>query len=169
MGFGEGLDRLVVGGEAEEVDGDDRLRFELAFAFDLQDGLLKFRGIDVVGARVDVCEDRGGADERDGLDRGEERERRGEDRVAGSDFEGHERHEQGVGAAGTRQRVLHSGIFRQLPFEFGDLRTEDVVTALQHAVDASVDFVADEVVLVLQVDERQHGRLLLGGCEKSFL
>ena len=120
---GDGLDRVVIRGEAEEVDGDDGAgaksrppaapgsgwRAGVAL-FDGLDGLLQLCRVDVEGGGIDVHEDRRRAEEADHLGGCDEGEGGREDGVARADLEGHERHEQGVGARGAADGVFRADV-----------------------------------------------------------
>ncbi len=105
----DGGDRDVVGRLAEEVDGDDGARLELALLLHRDDGGLEAGGVHVVGVGQDIDEDRAGADERHDFGAGDEGEAGHEHRVARPDVPGAQRDQQGVGAVGAGERVLRAG------------------------------------------------------------
>ena len=89
---GNRVDRVDVGALAVQRDRHDRLGAR-------RDRRFEQRRIHVVRARIDVDEDRPGADQRDHLGGREERERHRDDFVARPDIERHQRDQQRVGAA----------------------------------------------------------------------
>ena len=111
-------------------------------------------GVDVVGLRVDVDEDRLGAGAGDGAGGGEEGVGRGDHFVARPDVLGHQADQQGVAAGGDGDGVRAAAVRGQLGLALGHGRAEDALLALQHGVDGRADFVADRGVLGLQVEQR---------------
>ena len=141
-------------------DGHDRVHLRaLAVKMDRQDGLgvgsdsgLDFGGVDVVGLRVDIDEDRLGTEPGDPAGGGEERVGGGDHFVAGADPLGHQADQQGVAAGGNADRVRAAAILGQLGFTFGHGRPEDAHLRFQHGVYRRADFVADRGVLGLQIE-----------------
>ena len=86
---GDLLDRRIVGRQAEQVDRDDRLRREAAFALDHLDRRLEAGDVDVVGVGIDVDEDRLGLGQRHHFGGRGEGEARHENGVAGADAGSH--------------------------------------------------------------------------------
>jgi hypothetical protein len=111
------------------------------------DSNLQFGRVDVVGLGIDIHENRGGAEEADDLSRGNERKRRGEDRIARADSIGHEGHEEGVRSRGAANSVLCSDIGPQFRFQFLDFRAHDVMAMMQNAENSIVERWPDTVLL----------------------
>ena len=97
------------------VHGHDRLRA-------LGDRALGRRGVEVVGQRVDVGEDRRRAALPDGVGRGDEGQRRDDDLVAGADARDVEREVQRGGAVGRGHRVGRAHALGVGGLEGGDAR-----------------------------------------------
>jgi hypothetical protein len=97
-----------------------------------------------------------------GFRRGGEGEARYDDGVASPDAVGHERHDQRVGAAGTRDRVTRPYVRREAFLELRHLRPEDESTVLDHAGDGGLDPAAEATPLAGEVDEGdvRHPRFL---------
>ncbi len=162
---GDGLDRVVIRGKAEEVDGDDgagaksaadgagqRVEGRVAL-FDGLDGLLQLRRVDVEGGGIDVHEDRRRAEEADHLGGCDEGEGGREDGVARTDLEGHERHQEGVGARGAADGMLHADVGGERRFQFPDLRAVDVLAVGENPGDVGVQFFRNAPLLGGQVDK----------------
>ncbi len=71
----------------------------------------------------------------------------GQDGVAWPDIEGHERHEECVGSAGTADAVFYADVGGEFFLELGDFGAQDVGTALEYCIDALSDIVLDARVL----------------------
>ena len=69
------------------------------------------------------------------------------------DAKRHHGDEQGVGAAGDADAMLHADIIGEARFEFSDLRSQDVLAVVQNPVDAAFHFRADHVLLGFEIDE----------------
>src|SRR5690606_29696473 len=139
---------VVVGGAAEQVDHDDRAQPRAALG-----GGARRRGIEAVGGRVDVGEDRAGAEPRDRPRRREEREGRADHLVAGADAERLQREQQRVGARGAADRPARLDERGQLVLEGRDLLAEHERLALEDAIDRRADLLAQGGVLRAQVEE----------------
>ena len=115
---GDRHERIDVGGAAEEMNGDDRLRAPA-------DLPLHVGRADEVGVGIDVGEDRHGAETRHGAGRREEGVARQDHLIAGLDVEGHQGEEEAVGAGGAADGVRHAQQPRQFGLEIGDVGAED--------------------------------------------
>src|SRR5439155_14575254 len=94
----------------------------LRFAAELRLHLL---GVDVECPRIDVAEDRPGADARDRTGRGEEGERRADHFVAALDPQRHQRAKQGVSPATHADRMLRLAVVCQMLLKPLDRGPED--------------------------------------------
>ena len=110
-----GDEGVHVGRQAELVHRHDRLRA-------LGDRALGRGGVEVVGQRVDVGEDRRRAALPDRVGRGDERQRRHDDLVAGADAGDVEREVQRGGAVGRRHGVGRADALGEGRLELGDPR-----------------------------------------------
>ena len=81
--------------------------------------------IDVVGARVDVDEDRLRAGERDHFARRDEGERRSDHFVAAPDAVRHQRDQQRVGAARRADAMLDADVLGELALQLACLRRRE--------------------------------------------
>ena len=151
-----GVDLFVVGCLTEQVHRHDGFRFQFAFLDDFFNGFFQFHRIHIVSCFFNIGEDRSRAHKGNGFGCGKEGEGGGEDRIAGADLKCHQSHQESVRTAGTGKGVLGSGIFRQLFFQFGNFRTEDVMTAVQNTLDPRKDVAFDQRILFFQVNERNH-------------
>jgi len=128
---GDVVDRLQRGQLAEQINRDDRpgllgnLRLDQA-------------RIDVERRRIDVHEDRPGAQPGDRAGGGEERERRADDLIARFDSDGHQGAQQRIGPAADTDRVFvpHTtpGFSRTL-----DVRAQDQGLLIEHLVNGAAD------------------------------
>ncbi len=91
--------------------------------------------------------------ERDHFGRREERERHGDDFVARTDVERHQRHQQRVGAAGHTDAVFGPDVGCQLLLQFEYLGPENVLAVLEYLRDSCVNRRLEPSVLGLEVDE----------------
>ena len=114
--------------------------------------------VDVERDRIDVDEPRRRADARDAAGGREERERRRDDLVAGTDAERHQRDEQRVGARRQADGVRDAEVGRHLALERLDLGAADEPLAVGDPRHRGEDFVADRPVLRLQIQERDGHR-----------
>ena len=151
--FGDPLDRLIVGGEPEQVDRDDRPRLQPSFALDHVDRRFEAGDVDIVGVGIDVDEHRLGLGQRHHLGGRGEGEARHEHRVARSDAGRIERQQQRVGAVGAGDGVLDADIGGDLALELGDLRPENVFAAVDDAIDGGLEAVAEPFALRAEIDE----------------
>src|SRR3546814_2638621 len=67
------------------------------------------------------------------------------------------RHQQGFGARGHRDAMACAGVRAQRRFQLFDFGAHDVLTVVEHGLDARVDGVAQHLVLLFKIDEL-HGR-----------
>ena len=155
------LDRRVVGGLAEQVDGDHHLGRQLALGLHGGDGGFELGRVEIVGVGQDVHEHRGRIHPRHDFRRRGEGEGGAEHRVALAHAPGHQRQGDGVGAVGAGQGQPGLAEFGQLGLELTNLRAHDIGAAVQHLGDGGVDLVADPALLRGEVDEgHAHGRSL---------
>ncbi len=157
LGLGDGGDRRVVGGQAEQIDRDHRLRRK-AVAARGGDSRGQLLCVDIEGVGFDVDEDRRGADQRHHFGGGAEGERRADDGVAGTDALGAQRQHQRVGAAGAGDGMLGAAEGGELALEGAHLRAEHELAVVEHARDRGVDGGAETAALGRDVDERDRGR-----------
>lgn len=139
---GDGVDGVHVGALAIQGHGDDG-------AGPGGDGGFQLGRIQGIGARIDVDIDGLGAQQGDGLGRGDVGEARGDDFVSRPDPQRHLGDLQGVGAVGDGDAVLGAGIGGQPFFQLGDFRPQDELAVGQHALDAGIDFGFQALVLGL--------------------
>jgi hypothetical protein len=124
---------------------------------------LDTRGVDVAGVGLDVHPDRHAAQQDDGLRRGRERERRGDDLVARLQVQRHHRDQQRLGAAGHGDAMFRAGMRHERGLELLHLGAHDVLAVIQHLLHAHGDLVAQRGVLGLEVDEFDLGLRRQGG------
>ena len=148
----EGLDRIVIRGLAEQVDRDHRARAQLR-AFRRLDRQRQRGGVEIVGLLVDVDEHRRRAEPGHRLGRRGEGEGRADHRVARPQPDRHQRNADRVGAVGDADAVLRAAEGGELPFELADLRTQNVLPALDRAADRRIEPLAEPAALRFQVDE----------------
>ena len=121
--------QIVLGGDA----ADFVHRGALAEQMHRQDGFgalpderFDFVGIEIERARLDIDEDRLGAQARDGAGGGEERVAGADDFVAAADFQGHQRQKQGIAAGGAGDGVARAGVLRNGSFQLFAIGTKNV-------------------------------------------
>ena len=129
--FGDPSDRLIVGAEPEQIDGDDRFRLQPSFALDHVDRRFEAGDIDIVGVGIDVDEHRLGLGQRHHLGGRGEGEARHEDRIARPDAGRIERQQQRVGAVGAGNGVPDADIGGDLALELGDFRARVCICRLR--------------------------------------
>jgi hypothetical protein len=139
--------RIHIGAQAIQMDGNDR-------AGARRDRSGHRRRVDVEGERIDVDETRRRAKTHDRPRCREERERRGDHLVAGTDAERHERDDQRVGSRRHADGVSDADRGRDLVLQRLDLRTTDEALAVTDAGDRRKDVVAQRTVLLLQIEQR---------------
>ena len=130
---------------SEEMDRHDRLRARGDPACDVG-------GVEVQRSRVDVGEDRGGADSRDRLGGGVEGEGRADHLVAGADLERVEHEHDRVGSVRDPDRLLDAEGLGGLAFETLDLRAEDEASALERPLERRLQLRDQRRVLRLDVN-----------------
>lgn len=154
VAVGDRVDLVHVGRLAVEAHRHDGLGAR-------GDGGLDLGGVDIAGVRLDIHEDRLGAEQHDDLGRRNEGKRGRDDLVTRLDPHRHQADQQGFGAAGHGDAVLGPGIGFELLLEFAHLRAHDVLAMLQHLVHALLDGIFEGAVLGLEIDERDcvtHGQ-----------
>ena len=157
---GDRHERIEVGGAAEEVNGNDRLRAPA-------DLPLHVGRADEVGVGIDVGEDWHAAETRHGAGGREEGVARQDHLVAGLDVEGHQGEEERVGAGGATDGVRHAQKPCQFGLEIGDVGAEDEPPGVTHPLDGRADLVPQSGVLPIEGEEpdlRQESLRLVGGC-----
>ena len=154
--LGDLADRVVVRRLTVEVDRDHATRLEPALP-GLADRGFEALYIHVECIAANIDEDRRGAREHHHLDGGHEGEGRHEHRIALADALGHQRQEQRVGAVGARHAMLRAAERSKLPFELGDLGSEDELAMLQHGGDRFLDAIAEMGLLCREVDKGRDG------------
>ena len=147
VALGELEDRVHVDALPEDVHGHDRAR-------PVGDRRLELRHVHVVGAGLDVDEDRRRTDVRDRLGGREEGERRGDDLVALADAHRRKDQEQRVGAVGTGHRVLGAAVVRHRGLEGLDLRPADEPGRAHRLGPHLIELGLELAVLCLQVEQR---------------
>jgi hypothetical protein len=143
---GNGVDGVHVCGLAVQAHRHDGLGFD-------RDLGLNQTCVDVARVGFDVHKHGLGAEQHDYLGRGHKSKGRGDDLVTGLYIQGHEAHEQGLGAAGYRDAVLRAREGRELFFQLFNLGTHDVLTMFQHRVNAGLDLRLERLILGFEVDE----------------
>ena len=122
--------------------------------------------VDVERRGIDIHQHGPGADARDAAGGGEERIGRGDDFVAGTDVERHQRREERVGAGRHADRVRHAEPCGELAFERLDFGAEDEALAVAHARDGREHFVAKRRVLRGEIEKRHvHGLTTTAGTD----
>lgn len=146
------FEAIVLGGQAEKIDRNERLRVE-SFTASLFDCRTDFGRVDVEGAGQHIDEHRRRAREADHLGGGHEGEWRGEHGVAGANPFGHEWNEQRVGAGGARNAVLRADVPGELLLGFEHFRPHDELGAVDDPLDTLHEVLADAVFLGDEVYE----------------
>ena len=89
--------------------------------------------------------------------RSEERERSGDDLIAGTNFKRQESENQSIRAGSTSNGISTPGERADFVFKRSDFRTENELLGFQSARDRVEDFLPDSGKLRLQIEERhQH-------------
>ena len=158
MAGSNGVDGFHVGALAVQADRDDG-------AGARRDGRFQQAGVQVAGVGVDVDEDRCGAQQADGLGRGDEGERGGDDFVTRADAQGHHGHLQCRGAVADADGMAHAHVFGQALFQLGHFRPHDVLAMVEHGLHPLVNGGFQAAVLLLEVDEID---VLQGGEHDGF-
>ena len=120
--------------------------------------------VQVVGARIDIDEDRPRPQQGNDLGGGDEGEGGGDNLVTRSDLQGHEGDEQGIRAGGHGNRVPDPDHGRQALLQFGDLGAHHIAAVAQDRLDTGLDIRLDAFVLGLEIDEI-HGHASAGRGE----
>ncbi len=143
-------DRVHVGGEPVEMDRHNRARSR-------RNRARHSRDLQIECHRIDVHEDRRGADSVHRPGRREKRKRRHDDFRAGPDAKRHERNDQCVGARGHADGVTYFEPLGELAFERLDLGSEDEALTVGDARERLDDLVADRRVLRREVEQGDRG------------
>ena len=151
---GNGVDGIEVGALAVQADGDDGFCAWRNHCFE------QIR-VQVVSAGVNVHIHRPGTEQGDGFSRSDISEARCDDFVARADAQRHLGNLQRVGAVGAGDAVLGAGVGGQSFFQLGDLRTQDVLAVVQHTRNSGVQLAFDADLLGFEVNEVNHGELVL--------
>jgi len=102
------------------------------------DRLLELGWIEVVAGRIDIHVHRRGAKKGDRFRCGNEGKRCGDDLIAGPHAQRHQGYQQGIGAAGHGNAVVHAHIGRKGALQLLNLRAEDVAAVVEHRGDAGI-------------------------------
>ena len=124
------VQRAVVRRLAEKVDGDYGPRQQFALACDLAHATVQVGRVDVESTRVDLDEDGRGTKQKNDLGRRSEGEGWHEDGIAYADPLGHQRHDQGIGAARDTDRMLGAPPCGKRRFQFGNFGPQDELTVI---------------------------------------
>src|SRR5262249_28386061 len=108
----------------------------------------------VPGVRLDIDEDRAGAEAANSTRGGEESKRRRDHLVAGPDLQGGQGEQQGVGAGRAADRVRDAAVAGDLPFEAGDLGALDDLAGGEAPGDGGLEVGLEPAILGLQVAQR---------------
>jgi hypothetical protein len=122
-------------------------------------GGFELRGVEVVGARLDVHEAGARARARDGPGGGEEGEGRGQDLAPSAHVEREQGEEDGVGARAAADGVRRVRVAREFGFEQPHVLAEDELLRVEDAFDRRAQLFAQRGVLCLEVKERYVHRL----------
>ncbi len=166
--FGHRFERVVVGRQTEQVDGDDP-GGHVAGRARLADRRLERTGVDVETVLQHVDEIDRRPEPGYHLGRRDEGEGRAEHGVARLDALGHEDERQRIGSAGDGDRVPRAAEAGQLRLQLADLRTHDVLPVVEGARDRGIDAVANALLLPGEVDEADGGFGRLGHDGKILL
>ena len=120
------------------------------------------RRVHIEPAGLHVAKDGPCAQARNGAGGGEKRERDGENLVARSDLQRHERQQKGVRTRGATHGVRTSHIIPDRPLEGVDLRTQNKPLRGHDTVDGRADFSGDGGVLRLKIQQRDGCRFIHG-------
>ncbi len=144
--LGDVHDRAHVGGQAEQMDGEDRLGVR-------GDGAGDGVGFDVVGAWIDVHEHGRRAQPGHTAGGGKECKGRGDDLIARADAHGHHRQQQRIGAGGDADGVPGLAAFGQLVLELLGERAENKLAGIHNTVKGLAQLGQQVLVLLLKVDQ----------------
>ncbi len=115
--------------------------------------LLQGLRAEVIGPRVDVREDRGGAKETDYFRGGNEGERSGENGITGTHSIRHQSQEQSIRPRTAGDGMGHPDISSKALLELSYLRSQDVLAVGEDGPDPCLNPVADALLLAAQVDK----------------
>ena len=146
-------DRVVVRGQAEQIDRDHGTRLKAAPLRGC-DGAAQTFGIEIEGLGFDIRHHRSRAEQRHHLGRGAEGEGRADHSIAGPDLPSHQHEQQRVGAARATDDVPRAAECRKIGFERADFRALDELAVFQNTRNRIVDHAAKPAPLRRDVDER---------------
>jgi len=106
---------------------------------------------------VDIHEPGKGASGRYGEGREGRTQGRGDDLIALSHIERHERQLQGVGAIGHANGKSGVAVARKVSLECGNILPQDEPALVEHRLDRSIQFDLDRLVLELEISKGNHG------------
>ena len=137
-----------IGRQPEQVDWHDR-------PGSAGDGGVQSLGIQVVGLRIDVHEDRLGLQPRDAARSGNKGEWRGDDLVTGINLQRHQREQECIRSGGAGDREITADESCDFRFQLPHLRTHDELLAFQNLFYGSLDLRLHSGVFGLQVKKRK--------------
>ena len=144
----QSVDLVERRGLSKEVDRDDGFGAR-------GDGRSDLCDIDVEGDGIDIDEHRLGAEQSNRSGGGNEGEGDGDDFIAGSDAEGHEREQDGVGAGGAANGMFDSDISRDRFLEGLHLGAENEVLGGENATYRRLHFRLDLLILRTEIEKRE--------------
>ena len=151
--FGNRSNSVVIGRQAEQIDRDDRTRFQPSRLCGRNRAFQACR-IDVEGVRLDVGENRRRTEQRDLLRRRMECEGRTDHGIAGADLPRQQHQQQGVSATGASDDVLGAAECRKVGFESANFRALNELAMREHTADSVVDRTAQTAALSGNIDKR---------------
>ena len=157
----DGLDRIVVGRLAEQIDADDASRPQAKLLRGRDAALEACRiHVEAVGEYVD--EHRRRADQRDDFRSRGKGEARAEHRVACLDAARLQDQHQRISAVRAAHNLLRAAERREVGLEHAHFGPENVLPMSQHARDRVVDGAAEAAALGGKIDEGDRRRSSLG-------
>jgi hypothetical protein len=153
---------IVVGGQTEQVNGDDRARLETGLDCGRQCGR-QTCGIEVERLCSHIPKHRCRAEQGDTFGRRGVGEIRADHGITWANALGQHDHGQRVRATRHGDRVPDARERRELAFQRGDLRPHDVLAMIQNPRHGTIDLRPDSRLLGRQIDEGQRSRISLDG------